>query len=84
MKVCGASLAPTSADFLNPVSCNQFVSLGQGMNAVPDPMFRRNRFGCGIENLLGFEVDGLVVFGEGGDDDDHFLHLVAPFFEGVF
>ena len=78
------SSAPTAADLLDPIACDEFVSLGQGMDTIPDPLIGRSDFGGGVKNFLSFDMNRVVVFREGGDDGDEPLNLVAPFFEGVF
>lgn len=44
------------------------MSLGQGMDAIPDPLFGRSDFGGGVKNFLSFDRNRVVVFREGGDD----------------
>jgi len=66
------SSAPTAADLLDPIACDEFVSLGQGMDTIPDPLIGRSDFGGGVKNFLIFDRNRVVVFREGGDDGDEF------------
>jgi len=59
------------------------VALGEGVDAVPDPVLGRGGFGGGIEYFLSLDMDGLVVGGEPVDDGDEAFDLISPFFEGV-
>ena len=66
------SSAPTAADLLDPIACDEFVSLGQGMDTIPDPLIGRSDFGGGVKNFLSFDRNRVGVFRERGDDRGEF------------
>ena len=48
------------------------------MNAIPDPVLRRNRPGSAIEDFLSPDVNRVVVRGKLFDDDDEAFYLISP------
>jgi len=62
------SLVPRAADLLDPIAGDEFVSLGQEMDTIPDPLLGRSDFGGGVKNFLSFGMNRVVVFRERGDD----------------
>lgn len=68
-----ASSAPTAADLLDPIAAADFVSLGQGVDAISDPLLGRSDFGGGVKNFLSFDLNRVVVFRERGDNRVEFL-----------
>ena len=57
-------LFPAGADLLQPGARDELVALRQGMDAIPAPSFGRDGLCRGIENGLGPDMDGIVVFDE--------------------
>ena len=60
-------------DFLQPIARDEFVSLWQGMNAVPNPLLRRDGLGGGIENILSPDMHCVVVLCQLGNDNTKFI-----------
>ena len=58
--------------WLDPIAGDEFVSPGQGMDAIPDPLLGRSDFGGGVKNFLSFDMNRVVVFRERGDDRAEF------------
>ncbi|HBE96631.1 MAG TPA: hypothetical protein DDW68_05620 [Verrucomicrobiales bacterium] len=54
--------------WLDPIAGDEFVSLGQGMDAIPDLLLGRSDFGGGVKNFLSLDMNRVVVFRERGDD----------------
>ena len=54
------------------------------MNAVPDPVLRRNGPGGDIEDVLSPDVNGVVVRGKLFDDGDEAFDLISPFLERIW
>ena len=59
--------------WLDPIAGDEFVSLGQGMDAIPDLLLGRSDFGCGVKNFLSFDFNRVGVFRERGDTRIEFL-----------
>ena len=59
--------------WLDPIAGDDFVSLGQEIEAVPGPLLWGSDFGGGVKNFLSFDLNRVVVFRERGDNRVEFL-----------
>ena len=74
----GLVLRPGPGDGFDPAAGDEFVALGQGVHAVPDPVRRFGAPGGGVEDLLGFEQDGPVLGGQFRHDRPEAIESVQP------
>ena len=78
-----SSSHPRLRNRLDPVSGDQFVALGQGVNAVPDPVGRLDPPGGRVEDVLCLDENRLVLGGKLRHNRPKSIDLTAPRFPGV-